>query len=84
MFSLTALEELISRLPLRGLKGPVGSGQDGISALGSSKELKKLEDAIEKEFGFENTLTSVGQIYPRSIDFEVVSKLLQIDLTNTC
>jgi len=78
LFSLTALEELISRLPLRGLKGPVGSGQDGISALGSSKELKKLEDAIEKEFGFENTLTSVGQIYPRSIDFEVVSKLLQI------
>jgi adenylosuccinate lyase len=65
-------------LPLRGLKGPVGSGQDGISALGSSKELKRLEDAIEKEFGFENTLTSVGQIYPRSIDFEVVSKLLQI------
>jgi len=78
MYSLTALEELISRLPLRGLKGPVGSGQDGISALGSSKELKKLEDVIEKEFGFENTLTSVGQIYPRSIDFEVVSKLLQI------
>jgi adenylosuccinate lyase len=78
MYSLAALEELISRLPLRGLKGPVGSGQDGISALGSSKELKKLEDAIEKEFGFENTLTSVGQIYPRSIDFEVVSKLLQI------
>jgi adenylosuccinate lyase len=78
LFSLTALEELISRLPLRGLKGPVGTGQDGISALGSSKELKKLEDAIEKEFGFENTLTSVGQIYPRSIDFEVVSKLLQI------
>jgi adenylosuccinate lyase len=78
LFSLSALEELISRLPLRGLKGPVGSGQDGISALGSSKELKRLEDAIEKEFGFENTLTSVGQIYPRSIDFEVVSKLLQI------
>jgi adenylosuccinate lyase len=78
LYSLTALNELITRLPLRGLKGPVGSGQDGISALGSSKELKKLEDAIEKEFGFENTLTSVGQIYPRSIDFEVVSKLLQI------
>ena len=78
LFALAALEELISRLPLRGLKGPVGSGQDGISTLGSVKELEKLEGAIEKEFGFENTLTSVGQIYPRSIDFEVVSKLLQI------
>jgi adenylosuccinate lyase len=78
LFALAALEELINRLPLRGLKGPVGSGQDGISTLGSVKELEKLEGAIEKEFGFENTLTSVGQIYPRSIDFEVVSKLLQI------
>jgi adenylosuccinate lyase len=78
LFSLTALEELINRLPLRGLKGPVGSGQDGISALGSAKDLTKLEETIEKEFGFDNTLTSVGQIYPRSIDFEVVSKLLQI------
>jgi adenylosuccinate lyase len=78
LFSLNALEELINRLPLKGLKGPVGSGQDGISALGSAKDLAKMEEIIEKEFGFENTLTSVGQIYPRSIDFEVVSKLLQI------
>jgi adenylosuccinate lyase len=78
LFSLTALEQLINRLPLRGLKGPVGSGQDGISALGSAKDLTKMEETIEKEFDFENTLTSVGQIYPRSIDFEVVSKLLQI------
>jgi adenylosuccinate lyase len=78
LFSLTALEELINRLPLRGLKGPVGTGQDGISSLGSVKDLTKMEEAIASEFGFENTLTSVGQIYPRSIDFEVVSKLLQI------
>jgi adenylosuccinate lyase len=78
LFSLTALEELINRLPLKGLKGPVGSGQDAISALGSVKDLTKMEEVIAKEFGFENTLTSVGQIYPRSIDFEVVSKLLQI------
>jgi adenylosuccinate lyase len=78
LFSFTALVELINRLPLRGLKGPVGSGQDGISALGSAKDLAKMEEAIAKEFGFENTLSSVGQIYPRSIDFEVVSKLLQI------
>jgi adenylosuccinate lyase len=78
LFSFAALEELINRLPLRGLKGPVGSGADGISALGSAKDLTKMEEVIAKEFGFENTLTSVGQIYPRSIDFEVVSKLLQI------
>ena len=32
----------------------------------------------QDQFGFENTWNSVGQIYPRSVDFEVVSKLLQI------
>ena len=78
IFALSSLEDLISRLPLRGLKGPVGTGADQISALGSAKDLAKLEEQIAENFGFENTLTSVGQIYPRSIDFEVVSKLLQI------
>ena len=78
IFALSSLEELISRLPLRGLKGPVGTGADQISALGSAKDLAKLEEQIAENFSFENTLTSVGQIYPRSIDFEVVSKLLQI------
>jgi adenylosuccinate lyase len=78
LFSLSSLEELIARLPLRGLRGPVGTGQDQISTLGSIKDLSKLEEKLAKEYGFENTLSSVGQIYPRSIDFEVVSKLLQI------
>jgi len=78
LFSFASLEELLNRLPLKGLKGPVGSGADGISALGSAKDLAKMEEVIAKEFGFDNTLTSVGQIYPRSIDFEVVAKLLQI------
>ena len=78
LFSLTSLEELMARLPFRGLKGPVGTGQDQISSLGSIKALNKLEQKLAKEYGFENTLSSVGQIYPRSIDFEVVAKLLQI------
>jgi len=78
LFSLASLEALIARLPLRGLKGPVGTGQDQIATLGSIKDLSKLEEKLAKEYGFENTLSSVGQIYPRSIDFEVVAKLLQI------
>ena len=78
LFSLASLEELIARLPLRGLRGPVGTGQDQIALLGSIKDLSKLEEKLAKEYGFENTLSSVGQIYPRSIDFEVVAKLLQI------
>jgi adenylosuccinate lyase len=76
LFAHAALTELIARLPLRGIKGPVGTSQDALDAMG--KDFAKLEKSIAKEFGFENTWASVGQIYPRSVDFEVVSKLLQI------
>jgi adenylosuccinate lyase len=76
LFAHTALKELIARLPLRGIKGPVGTSQDALDAMG--KDFAKLEKSIAEEFGFENTWSSVGQIYPRSVDFEVVSKLLQI------
>jgi adenylosuccinate lyase len=72
----TALTELIARLPLRGIKGPVGTSQDGLDAMG--KNFVQLEKSIADEFGFENTWDSVGQIYPRSVDFEVISKLVQI------
>ena len=76
LFAHTSLKELIARLPLRGIKGPVGTSQDAISAMG--KDFKALEKSIADQFSFENTWVSVGQIYPRSVDFEVVSKLLQI------
>jgi adenylosuccinate lyase len=76
MFAHSSIKELIVRLPLRGIKGPVGTSQDALDAMG--KDFVNLEKSIAEEFGFENTWTSVGQIYPRSVDFEVVSKLLQI------
>ena len=76
LFAHTALQELIARLPLRGIKGPVGTSQDALDAMG--KNFANLENSIAEEFGFENTWVSVGQVYPRSVDFEVVSKLLQI------
>jgi len=76
LFAHTALKELIARLPLRGIKGPVGTSQDALDAIG--KDFTNLEKSIAEEFGFENIWVSVGQIYPRSVDSEVVSKLLQI------
>jgi len=78
LFAVDALENLLERLPFRGLKGPVGTSQDALNAMGSSKELNKLEENLAEQFNFENTWNSVGQIYPRSVDFEVVSKLLQL------
>ena len=76
LFAHASLKELIARLPLRGIKGPVGTSQDAIGAM--VNDFKSLEKSIAVQFGFENIWASVGQIYPRSVDFEVVSKLFQI------
>jgi len=76
LFAHSALKELIVRLPFRGIKGPVGTSQDALAAMG--EDFKKLEKSIADQFGFGKTWNSVGQIYPRSVDFEVVSKLLQL------
>jgi adenylosuccinate lyase len=73
------LEELIARYPLRGIKGPVGTAQDMLDLLGGDREkLAALEGRVADHLGFSRRLTSVGQVYPRSLDFEVVSALVQL------
>lgn len=74
LFAFERLANLLERLPIRGVRGPVGTAQD-ISELIDSK---KLDSALATELGFAETLSSTGQIYPRSIDFEVVSTLVQL------
>jgi adenylosuccinate lyase len=72
------LESLLDRYPLRGIKGPVGTGQDMLDLLGSAERVAELERRIAASLGFERVLTSVGQVYPRSLDFEVVTSLVQL------
>jgi len=72
------IDELISRYPLRGIKGPVGTSQDMLDLLGNdASKLAELERSIAAHLGFTRTLDSVGQVYPRSLDFDVVSALAQ-------
>jgi adenylosuccinate lyase len=72
------LDELIGRYPLRGIKGPVGTAQDMADLLGSESTVDILERKIADHLGFTRTFTSVGQVYPRSLDFDVVSALVQV------
>ncbi|HSE07650.1 MAG TPA: adenylosuccinate lyase [Nocardioidaceae bacterium] len=79
LVALTRIEELIARYPLRGIKGPVGTAQDMLDLLGGDEaRLATLEQRVAAHLGFDNVLTSVGQVYPRSLDFEVVSSLVQV------
>jgi adenylosuccinate lyase len=72
------LEELIARYPMRGVKGPVGTSQDMLDLLDNDSErLSELERRVAEHLGFTNVFASVGQVYPRSLDYDVVSALVQ-------
>jgi adenylosuccinate lyase len=71
------VDELLARYPLRGIKGPVGTQQDMLDLLGDEATVDRLEASVLAHLGFGSTLTSVGQVYPRSLDLDVVSALTQ-------
>ena len=71
--------ELLARYPLRGIKGPVGTSQDMLDLLdGDTAKLADLEQRIASHLGFTAVLDSVGQVYPRSLDHDVVSALVHV------
>ena len=79
MTALTRVRELIDRYPLRGIKGPMGTSQDMLDLFGGDEtRLAELERRVAAFLGFDAVLTSVGQVYPRSLDHDVASALVQL------
>lgn len=79
LLAYTRLDDLLDRYPVRGLKGAVGTQLDQLTLLGGdSGKVDQLETRVLKHLGFRASLLAVGQVYPRSLDFEVVSALHQI------
>jgi adenylosuccinate lyase len=73
------VSELIARYPLRGIKGPVGTGQDMLDLVdGDAERLASLENRIADHLGFADVFVSTGQVYPRSLDYDVVTALAQV------
>ena len=72
------LEDLIARYPLRGIKGPVGTAADQLDLFdGDADKVAELERRVAEHLGFSRVLDSVGQVYPRSLDFDVLAALAQ-------
>ena len=79
LVALERVEELLGRYPLRGIKGPMGTAQDILDLLGGDEgRLADLEERVARHLGFHRVLTSVGQVYPRSLDFDVLSAVVQL------
>lgn len=74
--SLNALELLINSYPVRGLKGAVGTQMDQVSLFeGNTEKVAALDQSVRSHLGLPAAWTNVGQVYPRSLDFRVVSTL---------
>jgi adenylosuccinate lyase len=78
LVALQRVEHLLATYPLRGIKGPVGTQQDMLDLLGDAGAVDELEQRIANHLGFAAVLSNVGQVYPRSLDFDVVSSLVQV------
>lgn len=79
VIALQRLDELVERYPLRGLQGAVGTGLDQLTLFaGDTDKVEQLQNRVVTHLGFAQPLTAVGQVYPRSLDFDVISCLVQL------
>ncbi|WP_313673724.1 adenylosuccinate lyase [Mycolicibacterium sp.] len=79
VIALSRIRELLDRYPLRGIKGPMGTGQDMLDLFdGDTDRLAELESRVADFLGFTAVFDSVGQVYPRSLDHDVLSGLVQL------
>ena len=79
LVAFSRLQELLARYPVRGLKGAVGTQLDQLTLLGGKADkVAKLEARVLKHLGFNASFFAVGQVYPRSLDFDTISTLHQV------
>lgn len=73
------VDELVRRYPARGIKGPMGTAQDMLDLLGGDADrLRQLEERVADHLGFGGVFTATGQVYPRSLDYDALTALVQV------
>ncbi|MCX6839400.1 MAG: adenylosuccinate lyase [Verrucomicrobia bacterium] len=73
------LQNVIATYPARGLKGAVGTRLDQITLFnGDAAKASELESRILHHLGMPAAFGAVGQVYPRSLDMQVVASLCQV------
>ncbi|MEN8772351.1 MAG: adenylosuccinate lyase [Akkermansiaceae bacterium] len=73
------LDSVLQSYPVRGLKGAVGTQMDQVSLFnGDTAKVAELDEQVRSHLGLPKAWTNVGQVYPRSLDFRVVSALVDL------
>ena len=79
LLAVRELDRIIANYPVRGLKGPVGTQMDLLTLFdGDASKVASLEGSILDHLGVGAVLDTVGQVYPRGLDFEVVSIFVRL------
>lgn len=75
----TALQDVLDRYQVRGLKGAVGTQMDQLSLFdGDAAKVDELETRVVAHLAMPAVWTNLGQVYPRSLDFRVVAALTDL------
>ena len=73
------IESILNAYPVRGLKGAVGTQMDQVSLFdGDTGKVATLDEQVREHLGLPQAWTNVGQVYPRSLDFRIVSSLVDL------
>lgn len=79
LMDLKNVEHILEYLPLRGIKGAVGTGSGFANLFNKDyKKFKQLDDLIVKKMGFTQSISVSGQTYDRKIDSKIAHLLSQI------
>ena len=79
LYAIENLNRIIENYPVRGIKGAVGTQLDQLTLFdGDIEKANQLEEKIISHLGISKSINAVGQVYPRSLDHQVVSALYQL------
>ncbi|EDM79260.1 adenylosuccinate lyase [Plesiocystis pacifica SIR-1] len=81
-FDLETLEQLVARLPMRGVKGTTGTQASFLQLFTSHDDpnaaIRELDRRVCEAMGFDRSIAVSGQTYTRKIDTWVVSALADV------
>lgn len=79
IIDLNNLDNLISNIKLRGIKGTTGTQGSFMQLFDNDiKKVKALEKLVITKLGFKSAYEVTGQTYPRKFDYSVLSVLSEI------